>query len=121
MKTKNLPIIAGVRNMSPLERELYLLEVNKPKSLVQKISDVYFEPQSFERRGRLYEALGVRYLKKVIMGTFGSFSRKIGANRDASNYFVGQNDRSVNALKKFEKGTRFNEVFHLFFGLYSGI
>ncbi|HLC52822.1 MAG TPA: hypothetical protein VJI98_06260 [Candidatus Nanoarchaeia archaeon] len=120
-ENRNLPIIAGIRDMSPLERESYLSTINNPKGLIQMMSDVYFEPKSFERSGRLYESLGVRYFKKLVMGTMGRLGKKIGKHRFANNYFLGQEDRSVDALKRFDTGTRFNEGVHLFFSLYSSI
>ncbi|MSR86269.1 hypothetical protein EXS74_02645 [Candidatus Woesearchaeota archaeon] len=120
MKTehRNLPIITGIRDMSSLERDRYQSEVNKPQTLGQKLSDLYFEPKFFEKNGRLYECLGVRYIKKGIIGTVGILHKKCGEHRYASSYFVGQEDRSVDALKEFENGTRFNESVHIFFGLY---
>ncbi len=105
--------------MSSLERNLYMQEVHKPKTLGRKISDAYFEPKFFERSGRLYECLGVRSIKKGIMSTVGILHKTLGEHKYAGSYFVGQEDRSVDALRDFEAGTRFNESVHLFFGLYS--
>ena len=54
-----------VNQISDLERELYQEEVSEPdnRRFLDGMTDWYFRPKSFERSGKLYEALGVRGIK----------------------------------------------------------
>lgn len=113
MNTQELPVIGGV---SDLEGGL---DSETDKSFIEKSTDWYFAPKSFERSGKLYEALGVRPFKKLVMGTFGKLHKILGADKTGSNYFIGQ-DRSKRGLKKFEAETRFNEFVHAPFTAYCG-
>jgi len=105
MKSRELPIIGGV---SDLEN---ILDSETDRSVIKKLTDWYFVPKSFERSGRLYEALGVRPFKKLVMGTFGRLHELCGYDKTSSKYFIGQY-RSKKSLKKFEVNTRLNELIH---------
>jgi len=112
------PIINGIDDPSKFEIALHQ-ELEKDKGIIAKIAEVYFRPKSFERSGRLYEMLGVKLFRKVLMGTFGNLlkGRRAGAHYN-SNYFIGS-DRSIYSLKRFEDWTRFNETVHQPFNLLS--
>lgn len=74
-------VTSGIET-SDLERELYAespegTDVTKGKSFWQKLSDLYFQPKSFERSGKLYEALGVKWFRKYCPNG-GSFWTKRG-------------------------------------------
>ena len=98
METKELPVIGGVSDL-----EDRLDSETNGKSFIEKSTDWYFAPKSFERSGRLYEMLGVKLFRKVLMGTFGNLlkGRRAGAHYN-SNYFIGS-DRSIYSLKKGAK------------------
>ena len=92
--------------LSDLEKEL---SSENSLSFFQKVADLYFKPKSFERSGKLYESLGAKQFKKLLMGAIGGL---LGGGGYASNYFIGK-ERSVKAIKKFERCTRINETIHL--------
>ena len=74
-------VTSGIET-SDLERELYAesperTDVTKDKSFWQKLSDLYFQPKSFERSGKLYESLGVKWFRKYCPNG-GSFWTKRG-------------------------------------------
>ncbi|MBI4448178.1 hypothetical protein HY643_04300 [Candidatus Woesearchaeota archaeon] len=81
------------------------------KGLFQKITEWYFEPKSFEKSGKLYEYLGIKYFKKLVMGTTGKLRKMLGDGKEPSNYFIGEK-RNSESLKQFEKGSRLNERIH---------
>lgn len=81
------------------------------RSMLRKITDVYFKPKSFEKSGKLYRALGVKYVQKAVMGTVGKVFRTMGVGEIAGQYFIGKT-RNLRSLKTYDKGTRFNETIH---------
>lgn len=84
----------------------------EPQAVPERITDIYFKPKSFERSGRMYEWLGVRYFKKALMGTVGRLLKGMKKHsQDDSNYFIGP-DRNNYSLMRFEKQTRYNEGWH---------
>lgn len=107
------PIISGIEEPSELEVTLYK-EKEREKGIIGKITEVYFRPKSFEKSCRLYDILGVRLFKKLVMGTFGNLLKLMGGHRKGGSfsYFVSQTDRNLKELKRFESGTRFNELVH---------
>ncbi|MEI6849872.1 MAG: hypothetical protein WCK29_02450 [archaeon] len=84
--------------------------------LLDRIRSFYFEPKYFEKNGRIYELLGVKLFKNMLL----SYSEKHGRSRSkelkGSNYYLGA-DLSEDSLKKFESKTRYNEKVHLVTGL----
>lgn len=102
-----MPTIEGIRY------DEYDLREIEDRGTFERATDRYFKPKSFERSGRLYEALGVRYAKKIVMGTFGKARKIAGDGERTSNYFIGQGfNRNLRSLKKFELYTRVNETIH---------
>ena len=81
------------------------------ESFLGRIADVYYKPKSFEKSGRLYEALGVKYVQKAVMGTFGKIFRKAGFGDIAGPYFIGETP-DLSSLKTYEYWTKFNETIH---------
>jgi hypothetical protein len=79
---------------------------------LREISNLYFAPKSIEKwkDGRVYEVLGVKYVKKVFRKIFVP-AKEQERDQFASNYFIGKRP-SLKALKEFESGTRFNELVH---------
>lgn len=102
---------AIIPEYSQLERDVSTASKDD-KNLFKKVADAYFKPKSFERSGKLYENLGVRYIKKAIMGTIGKVFRKRGLDKNASTYFLG-NSSDLDSLREYEKGTRINELVHV--------
>ena len=102
--------------ISDLERELYQDEVSKldNRRFLDRMTDRYFRPKSFERSGKLYESLGVRGLKKVC-DLIGKIHGKNPTYKQ--NYKLW--DKTKEGLKKFDYQTRMNEAIHTFFGAYS--
>ncbi len=101
MKTKSLSIIGEV---SDLEDRLYS-EIDE-RSFIEKSTDWYFRPKSFERSSKLYEALGVRGIKKVCDW----IGKLIYENPTTpNNYRIW--DRSAEGLKAYERETRLMKVF----------
>lgn len=85
----------------------------QPQTVPEKITDIYFKPKSFERSSNVYEWLGVKYFKKALMGTIGRIFRSGKKHADFnSNYFIWP-DRSNKSLIRFERKTRFNELWHV--------
>ncbi|MBT5023367.1 hypothetical protein HOK51_08700 [Candidatus Woesearchaeota archaeon] len=106
----NKPIIGGIKNPSDLESKI-LAKKKNDLGIFRKLTNWYYRPKSFERSGKLYTWLGVKYFQKALMGTYGKFIKKLGGARHPSNYFVGEN-RTVPNMLTYESGTRFNEFIH---------
>lgn len=81
---------------------------SKGPSLLDIMTDWYFKPRFFERSGKLYEALGVKLVKKacVRLGKLLCEDKVDWPN----NYFIW--DHSKEGLKKFDYYTRLNESIH---------
>lgn len=105
METQELSVIGGV---SDLEDRL---DSETDKSFIEKSTDWYFAPKSFERSGKLYEALGVKKFKKLIMGTVGRAFKKIGMDETKGTYFIGK-ERNKKTIKQYELLARINETIH---------
>jgi len=97
-------------NFSTLEEKVSLAIV-EDRSVLRKVTDIYFKPKFFEKSGKLYETLGVKYVQKAIMGTAGRVLRAIGIDKISGNYFIGKK-RDLESLKSYENGTRINELIH---------
>lgn len=83
------------------------------KGFVDKITDFYFRPKSFERSGKLYEMLGVRYFKKLCAETFRKLVKKVDDSDKIgvpNNYLLW--DFSEKGLRAFDNQTRKNEAIH---------
>lgn len=63
----------------------------------------YFKAKQFEKSGKIYERIGIKIYKRMIMHL--TMRKKIG-NYNLMNY-------SVDELKYFEKITRYNEKYHV--------
>ena len=92
----------------------------KKRSKLGKIADMYFRPKFFEKSGRIYKWMGIKYFQKAVMGTVGKSMRKSGGGWTADNYFIGKK-RDTDSLKYFESKTRFNETVHAPVALYGTI
>lgn len=69
------------------------------ENLEKKVfSENYFNPKSFERSGRVYELIGIKYFREMAM---------IFSN---DNYFLKEQNKD--GLTEFEKITRKNERHH---------
>jgi hypothetical protein len=106
--------------ISVLERELYQENVSEPdnRRFLDRMTDWYFRPKSFERSGKFYEALGTKKFKRLVAG----IGKKIVGDRKLdtpNNYFIW--DTTSDGLKKFDYKTRMNEAIHLFWGACSGV
>ena len=108
---------------SRLEAGLNSQELENAKlgsdTAIDKFTDWYFRPRKFEESGRVYEAIGIKPLKRFCTGLCGNLIKNM-SGRDAreaitnpeNNYFLW--DLSKKGLKKFESYTRINEAIHLF-------
>ena len=101
--------------LSGLERRLYTeVPPSDKKKFVNKATDWYFMPKSFEKNGRLYGALGVRHFKKLCAETYRKLVKKLFGTERAhfvNNYLIW--DFSEDGLRKFDYATRINEGIHL--------
>jgi len=84
-------------------------QTNK-RTILQKVTDLYFKPKFFEKSGKIYEAMGIRPFKRKLL-KLTSGRRKKELETSGSNYFLGRST-DIESLGKFEKGTRFNESIH---------
>ena len=98
------------RELSDLTRESYSPEPQK--SLLQKASDLYFEPKFFEKKGKIYELVGMKKFKRGLLALMSKLGRRRENETQGSNYYVGS-DLSVDSLKRFKAKTRFNEAVHV--------
>lgn len=69
MEQKVATSVIEVEGLSNLERNLHhefskSIDAKKTKSLWKKLSDSYFQLESFEKSGKLYEALGIKWFRK---------------------------------------------------------
>lgn len=110
-----LNYITSTEKLSDLERELHAeTSPLDRRNFVNKTTDWYFMPKSFEKNRRLYEALGVRHFKKLYAETCRKLVKKLfGTGRDdfVNNYLIW--DFSEDGLRKFDYATRINEGIHL--------
>ena len=99
-------------DVSELEREVSLNSEDK-RSTFEKLTDFYFKPKSFEKNGKLYEALGVNWFRKYCPNGGSWFSKKTGYS------FVS--GRKKSDLKSFTNLTKALEGVHAFafFPLYT--
>jgi hypothetical protein len=95
------------RDISDYERELDSAELDE-RSFLQKATDGYFYPKSFERSGKLYESLGVRTFKKYC--PTGEVWNKCLNYRDVKG-------NSTEDLRNYEKQTRIFEGIHVVGGI----
>jgi hypothetical protein len=79
-------------------------------SLVKKVTDLWFDPKSFENE-EMYEKLGIRTFKKYI--PTGEVTSKLVWKLTHENAFIGGS--SERDLRNFEKFTRIYEAIHLSF------
>jgi len=110
METKLLDSIVETRELSGLTRESCVSEPQK--SLLQRVSDLYFEPKFFEKKGKIYELVGMKKFKRGLLALTSKLGRRRENETEGSNYYVGS-DLSVDSLKKFEAKTRFDEALHV--------
>jgi len=100
--------------LSELELELQEEAPKDNRRFLEKMTDWYFRPKSFERSGKLYEALGIKTFKKIVRKTTG-----IGYDHGGSNYYIGDK-RDKASIKRWELKSRINEAIHspvtIFFG-----
>lgn len=108
-----IPDVAG-KNQSNLEGILSEPVAEDKRNLFRKATDLYFMPKSFEKSGKLYEALGVKHFKKLCIAPIINMARKI-LDQDRvdipNNYLIW--DFSEDGLRKFDYATRLNELVHM--------
>ncbi len=111
------PTISGIEDPSSLEIRLYKTEETMADS-ISRCFDAYFLPKSIERSCRFYEVLGIRPFRYAVMNTAGILNKVLFSGENGSNYFIGQNNRTIGGLKNFDHGLRFNETVHLLVGVF---
>ena len=101
-----------MENQSRLE-QMSTLDSESFFSYTREFTDIYFKPKTFERHnnGKFYRILGVKIAQKIVMGVVGRALRKKDEGKEADNYFIG--NLNQDSLLRYEKGTRFNELFHV--------
>lgn len=88
------------------------LDSETDRSFIEKCTDWYFAPKSFERSGKLYELLGVRQFKKLVLATAGRLVKRArGGERTLGTYFIGK-ERNKKTIKQYELNARVNELIH---------
>ena len=86
--------------------------MNKVKA-IEKLTNWYFAPKSFEKDGKLYEALGVEKFKKLVLMTAGQLV-KLVFKENLGPYFIGSyKEINEKTIKKHELWARFNELIHI--------
>lgn len=76
--------------------------------MLGKLADLYFTPRFWERSGKLYELLGIRFFKKYLPTTGDLMQRKVWRRKTLG-------DGRTKTLKSYERTTRMCEVTHLIF------
>jgi len=91
------------------------------KGLFTQVTDIYFKPKSFEKSGKVYEWLGIKYFKKILMGTVGACLKKTGWGDyiTPNPYFLGKK-RDLFSLKFYGWGTKLAETVHMPFVIHGG-
>ncbi|MBT5023369.1 hypothetical protein HOK51_08690 [Candidatus Woesearchaeota archaeon] len=106
----NKPIMRGIKTPSELEKKV--IRDKRVNGIFRKLTDWYYKPKSFERSGKMYTRLGVRYFQKGLMNSYGGLLRFLGGKKGPGNYFIG-NKRTVSDMVTYEGWTRFNELIHM--------
>ncbi len=111
--------IVEVRELSDLERQLFSeTDVSlEKKSIWQKagsvakyVLDLYFKPKSFEKSGRVYEALGVRRFKKFMFN--GDYMNALLRKANPNHKLI----KDKSSARSWEMFTRIYESVHVGIG-----
>lgn len=81
------------------------------RTAFRKVTDLYFKPKFFEKKGNIYRALGIKPFQKLVMGTIGRLFRMGVVVNTPETYFIGKS-KSVKSLKKYESLARISEMVH---------
>lgn len=83
------------------------------RGFIEKVTDLYFRPKSFERSGKIYEAIGIRSVKRLIVESWKKYRRFWGMEKVESfdPYLLW--DTSKKGLKKYNIVTKCIEGFHI--------
>lgn len=72
----------------------------------------YFETKGFEEWGKVYERLWVNWARSIVNTIWKLVDVLLAAPKgSANNYSIGKK-HTIEALERFEKNTRFNEIIH---------
>jgi len=88
--------------------EIEVLKDNRPLAI--KTTDIYFKPKFFEKE-IVYEKLGVKIFKKLLMSTLGRILRAAGADNISGLYFIGRGEGRN--ISNYETYTRVSEMVHM--------
>lgn len=102
-----------MEELSELERKLNSIDMGIG-GFIDRTTDWYFRPKQFERSGKLYEYLGVRWLKKLTDWQGKIYGKK---PKYKNNYRLW--DKTKEGLIAFDSQTRKNEAWHTFFTCYT--
>ena len=91
---------------SPLEKEASSASIDD-RSKFRKVTDFYFKPKSFEKTGKLYETLGIKWFRKYCPNGGSKFS--------LTESFVS--GRKKEDLELFVSETKILEGMHTFGGI----
>ena len=84
---------------------------NDERNPVIKATDIYFRPKFFEKSGKIYEWLGVKPFRKLVMGSVGRAFKAAGGGSLPGTYFIGKgDDKDIGA---YETLARINEAVHM--------
>ncbi len=113
------PTLSGIEEPTSLEIKIYKTG-EAMANPISKCLDAYFLPKSFEKSCRLYEVLGIRPFRYVVINTAGVLHKVLfsSTGKKGSNYYVGQDNRTIRGLKNFDNGLRYNETLHLVAGVF---
>ena len=90
---------------------------NDERYSIIKATDIYFKPRSFEKSGRIYERLGIKPFRKLVIGTAGRVVKSVGFDKSAGTYFIGKG--SEKDIGAYETLARLNEVIHAPFTVFA--
>lgn len=89
--------------------------------LFEKAGNVYFRPKKFEADGKIYEKLGIKAFRKLVLINMSLILKLTGMKKHKNgvfNYYL--ENPTIDKMKRFEMwGTRLNESWHLFAGMQS--
>lgn len=91
-------------------KDLEEIALNDKRHPFVKATDVYFKPRFFEKSGRMYELLGVKPFRKLVIGTIGRVFKSVEMDKFPGSYFIGKGYHQN--IGTYESMARISEVIH---------
>ncbi|HIH43041.1 TPA: hypothetical protein HA246_05335 [Candidatus Woesearchaeota archaeon] len=115
VELNNAEIKKPVLLESELEKKLKSENINpidilkKINELSTRVTELYFAPKSFEKDGKIYEALGVRVARYVILKPLDLLMGRFSPYRVP----FWRNPRSQRTINKLDMVNKYSEMIHL--------